>query len=184
MAGKITEMSKIKQLLQLHQSGVSNRQISKILGINKGTVNDYVRKLRDGKMDFAELLSLDEPVLEGKFIAGTAAYTDKRFEDFKELLPYFEGELRRKHVTRNLLWQEYLLKHPSGYRYTQFCYHLSQQLVARKPVAILTHEAGERLFIDFAGDKLAYVDIHTGEEIPVYVFVACLPFSEYNVNST
>ena len=179
MAGKVTEMSKIKQLLLLHDTGVSNRQIAKLLNLNKGTVNDYVRKLTAGKMETEALLSLDEPVLEGKFIAGTAAYTDKRFEDFKELLPYFEKELGRKHVTRNLLWQEYLSNHPSGYRYTQFCHHLKQQLVARKPAAILTHEAGEKLFVDFAGDKLAYIDIHTGEFIPVHVFVACLPFSEY-----
>jgi len=130
MAGKATEMSKIKQLLQLHESGVSNRQISKTLGLNKETVNDYVRKFKVGEMQIAELLALDEPVLEGKFIAGTAAYTDKRFEEFKELLPYLEKELARKHVTRHLLWREYLTKHPSGYRYTQFCYHLNQQLVA------------------------------------------------------
>jgi transposase len=179
MAGKITEMSKIKQLLRLHESGISNRQIAGMLGINKGTVNNYVRKLTAGKMETEDLLSLDEPVLEGKFIAGTAAYTDKRFDDFKELLPYFEKELGRKHITRHLLWQEYVMKHPSGYRYTQFCYHLNQQLVARKPTAILTHEAGEKLFVDFAGDRLEYIDIHTGEAILVYVFVACLPFSEY-----
>ena len=130
-------------------------------------------------MQLEELLSLEEPVPEGKFIAGTAAYTDKRFDDFKELLPWFETELGRKHVTRHLLWQEYLSKHPSGYRYTQFCYHLNQQLVARKPTAILTHEAGEKLFVDFAGDKLEYIDRQTGEIIPVHVFVGCLPFSDY-----
>jgi transposase len=179
MAGKVTEMSTIKQLLQLHESGESNRRIAKTLCINKGTVNDYVCKLKSGNMDIEELLSLDEPVLEGKFTAGTAAYTDKRFEDFKELLPYFEKELSRKHVTRYLLWQEYLSKHPSGYRYTQFCYHLNQQSVARKPTAVLTHQAGEKLFVDFAGDKLEYIDKETGEVIPVNVFVGCLPFSDY-----
>jgi transposase len=179
MAGKITVMSKVKQLLQLHESGVSNRRIAKALSLNRDTVNNYVRKLKSGNMQYVELQELEDPVLEGKFIAGVAAYTDKRFEEFKELLPYFEKEVERKHVTRHLLWQEYLLKHPSGYRYTQFCYHLNQQLVARKPSAILTHESGEKLFVDFAGDKLEYVDPQTGEVIPVHVFVACLPFSDY-----
>jgi len=102
MSGKVTKMSTIKQLLRLHESGVSNRQIAKDLSLNRGTVNDYVRKFTTGKMETEELLSLEDPVLEGKFIAGTAAYTDKRFEDFKELLPYFEKELVRKHVTRYL----------------------------------------------------------------------------------
>ncbi|MDR0207516.1 MAG: IS21 family transposase [Bacteroidales bacterium] len=172
-------MSTIKQLLRLHESGVSNRRIAKTLGLNRDTVNNYIRKLKTGQMQTEELLELDEPVLKGKFIAGTAAYTDRRFEDFKELLPYLEKELGRKHVTRYLLWQEYLSKYPSGYRYTQFCYHLSQQLIARKPTAILRHEAGDKLFVDFAGDKLEYIDIETGEIVAVHVFAACLPFSDY-----
>ena len=180
MAGKLTSMSKIKQLIQLHESGVSNRQIALTLGLNKGTVNDYVNKLKSGGMQSKELLRLDEPVLEGKFSAGTAAFTDPRFEQFKEQLPYFEKELERKHVTRYLLWREYLDKYPSGYRYTQFCYHLNQQLVARRPTAILTHVAGEELFVDFAGDPMEYIDIETGEVIKVQVFVACFPYSDYS----
>ncbi|GHS92095.1 transposase [Bacteroidia bacterium] len=179
MSGKVTKMSKIKQLVQLHQSGVSNRQIAKTLGLYKETVNEYVRKLKTGILQPEELLSLEEPVLAGKFMSGTPAYLDKRFNEFKELLPWFEQELKRKHVTRHLLWREYLEKHPSGYRYTQFCYHLSQQSAARKPSGILSHEAGEKLFVDFAGDTLQYVDRETGEILPVQVFVACLPYSDY-----
>jgi transposase len=180
MAGKLTSMSTIKQLIQLHESGVSNRQIARMLGLNKGTINDYVNKLKSGDMLIAELLTLDEPILEGKFSAGTAAFTDPRFDRFKEQLPYFERELERKHVTRYLLWREYLEKYPSGYRYTQFCYHLSQQLTARRPTAILTHEAGEKLFVDFAGDQMEYIDRETGEVVKVQIFVACLPYSDYS----
>ena len=179
MAGKVTEMSKIKQLIRLHESGVSNRRIAEVLSIDRGTVNNYIRKIKAGNMQTSDLLELEEPVLEGKFIAGTAAYTDKRFDEFKELLPYFEKELKRKHVTHRLLWQEYLSKNPAGYRYTQFCYHLNQLLVARRPSAVLTHEAGEKLFVDFAGDQLEIIDIQTGEVTSVYVFVACLPYSDY-----
>jgi transposase len=180
MAGKLVEMSKIKQLLRLHQCGVSNRKIAKELGMDKGTVCDYIRKLTTGQMSIAALLLLDDPVLEGRFTAGTAAYPDKRFDHFKELLPWLEKELGRKHVTRRLLWQEYLAKYPSGYQYTQFCFHLNQQLIARKPTAILTHSAGEKMFVDFAGDTMEYIDIETGEAIKVQVFVACLPFSDYS----
>jgi len=180
MSGKPTQMSKIKQLVRLHASGVSNRQIAKDLGLYKGTVNDYVRKLQTSGMQAEEVLQMDEPVMEGKFFAGTAAYLDKRFEDFKERLPYFERELKRRHVTRRLLWLEYITHNSSGYRYTQFCHHLKQQLVARKPSAVLTHEPGEELYVDFAGDKLQYVDRQTGEVVAVNVFVACLPYSDYS----
>ena len=180
MAGKLTSMSKIKQLIQLHESGVSNRQIAGILGINKGTVNDYVNKLKLGGIQSSELLSFDEPVLEGKFSAGTAAFTDPRFKQFKELLPYFEKKLERKYVTLHLLWKEYLKKYHNGYCYTQFCYHFSQQTEARKPSAIIAHEAGEKLLVDFAGDTMEYIDMETGEVVKVHVFVACLPYSDHS----
>jgi transposase len=179
MSGKVKSMSTIKQLLQMHKNGKSNRQISKDLGLDKGTVNDYVRKVKMGNMDIDELLAEEDPVLAGKFIAGTAAYTDRRYEEFTKLIPYFEQELTRKHVTRYLLWEEYLKAHPTGYRHTQFCYHLNQQIAARKPTAILTHIAGEKLYVDFAGDKMEYVDKETGEVIQVQIFVACLPYSDY-----
>ncbi len=179
MAGKTTSMSKVKQLLQLHNGGMSVRQIAKSLSLNRRTVRSYIDKSGGVPLPLSEVLHMEDPELEGKFMAGTAAYPDRRFEVFKELLPYLEQELSRKHVTRHLLWQEYLLQHPDGYRYTQFCYHLKQQLVARRPAAILTHEAGEKLFVDFAGDTLEYIDIQTGEVIKVQVFIACLPYSDY-----
>jgi len=179
MAGKATAMSTVKQVLQLHESGMSKRQISNQLGINRRTVCTYIDKASSIQLGVEEALKIEDPLLDGKFIAGTAAYTDKRFETLKDMLPYIEQELGKKHVTRRILWQEYILRHPNGYRYTQFCHHLNQQLIARKPSAVLMHTAGEKLFIDFAGDRLEYIDPHTGEVIEVQVFVACLPYSDY-----
>jgi transposase len=65
MAGKVTKMSKIKQLIQMHRSGISNRRTAKTPGLNRGTVNGYVRRLESNNMTAEELLSLDDPVLEG-----------------------------------------------------------------------------------------------------------------------
>jgi transposase len=179
MSGKITRMSKIKQLMQLHQQGASNREIARHLGLNKETVNSYVQKIKVHELTINEMLELDDPVLESKFVAGHAAHKDQRFEEFKSQIPYFEKELARKHVTRKILWAEYLVAHPYGYRYTQFCFHLDQMLVARKPTAILTHLPGEKLYVDFAGDTMCYVDRETGEVKQAQVFVATLPFSNY-----
>jgi hypothetical protein len=165
MAGKVTTMSKIKQLIHLHESGVSNRKISKMLCLDRSTVNSYVKKLPITGLSSKDLLSLDDPILEGKFTAGTSAFTDSRYDEFKQLLPDFERELKRKHVTRYLLWREYLEKYPDGYKYTQFCYHLNQQLLARVPSAVLDFTAGEKMFVDFAGDKLEYIDRESGEVI-------------------
>lgn len=180
MARKVILMSQLKQILRLHQSGLSNRQIGKELGIYKGTVNNYMQKIASGKLDIGELLTLDDPVLEGRFHAGNPAYLEERFNDLKQMLPWLEGELKRKHVTIKLLWKEYLEKYPGGYGYSQFCYHLNQLRVARKPSAVLVHEPGQQLFVDFAGDTFSYINRETGEVVKAYVFVATLPYSDYS----
>ena len=90
MAGKVTRMSKIKQLLQRHRDGASNRSIARELCIYKGTVNDYVNKVAQNNLDVNELLKLDDPVLEALLSAGTPAYLDARFNVFKEQIPYLE----------------------------------------------------------------------------------------------
>jgi len=179
MSGKVTRMSMIKQLLLLYRQGLSNRAIARELGLDKETVNVFVRKIRANNFDIEDLLKLEDPELEGKFMAGSAAYTDKRFEALKELLPHYDRELKRKHVTRGLLWKEYRAAHPDGYRYTQFCFHLNQLLAARKPSARLEHLPGEKLYVDFAGDRVEYVDFETGKVYKAHVFVATFPFSDF-----
>ena len=47
MAGKVKRMSTIKQLVQLHLWGVSNRQIALRLNMYKATVNNYVSSERN-----------------------------------------------------------------------------------------------------------------------------------------
>lgn len=105
-------------------------------------------------------------------------------EQFLQLLPQYKEQLTdpKSHVTRQILFDEYRMSHPDGYSQSQFHHHLKQNLIAQKDViAVLsnTHRPGEKLMVDFAGDKLEYVDVETGECIKVEVFVACLPYSDY-----
>jgi transposase len=125
------------------------------------------------------MLSLEDPELELLFSCGNPAYKDKRFEYIKSKLDYYQSELKQHGVTRKLLWEEYLEEIPSGYGLTQFCFHLNQQLLARNPSMVIPHEPGEKLYVDFAGKKLPYIDSETGELIYCPVFVSCLPFSDY-----
>ncbi|PIG97906.1 hypothetical protein CS542_06620 [Pedobacter sp. IW39] len=78
-------------------------------------------------------------------------------------------------VTRKLLWEEYIIDYQQGYSYSQFCFHLQQQLRARRPGMKLEHQPADKLFVDFA-ESLHYIDPSTGEVIACQVFVACLPF--------
>ncbi len=179
MAGKIKPMSQIKQLLLLHGQSKKIKFIARSLRMSKNTVKSYLSKTVELKLSLEHMLSLEDPALELLFSNGNPAYKDERFEYIKSQLDYYQQQLKQKGVTRKLLWEEYLEEVPSGYGLTQFCFHLKQQLLARNPTMIVPHEPGEKLFVDFAGKKLPYIDRETGELIYCPVFVACLPFSDY-----
>lgn len=102
MAGKSVDMSKIKQVLQLSQNKVSNRQIARDLDINKETVENYVRFFRSDTLPLKELLKMEDPELDSRFRAGNPAYTDARHQTFLDELPRFRESLRKKHVTISL----------------------------------------------------------------------------------
>lgn len=180
MAGKIKPMSQIKQLLQMYKQGAGRKKIAKTLGISKTTVKVYLDKCKQLNVSVDDLLSLEEPVLEVKFHSGNPSYKDnRRYENIKDDFSYYTSELKRKGVTRRLLWEEYRVDNPKGYSYSQFCFHLSQHITAKQPSLVLQHKPGEKLFVDFAGKKMSYVDKETGEVIECPVFVACLPYSDY-----
>ena len=179
MAGKPRPMSQIKQLLRLHTQGYSIKAIARTLNISKNTVKSYLAKLQSAALDPQELLQLEDPVLETRFHSGNPAYKDPRYIHFKGKLEYLSKELKKTGVTKKLLWDEYIRGFPQGYAYSQFCFHLHQQLVARKPASVLSHEPADKLFVDFAGKQISYTDRQTGEIISCQLFVACLPFSDY-----
>jgi len=72
-------------------------------------------------------------------------------------------ELKRKHVTLMLLWQEYRQQHPDGVQYSQFCEHYARWLRHAPVTMRQEHRAGEKAFVDFSGDGLDIIDPKTGE---------------------
>ena len=179
MAGKPKPMRQIKQLIRLHQQGKGIKFLARTLNMSKNTVKEYLAKIRQGGYNLDDLLALEDPELERKLHAGNPAYSDQRFEWFKGKLDYYRDELGRDGVTRKLLWQEYQESQPNGYKYTQFCYHLNQHLRSAKPSMVLDHQPGDKLYIDFAGKTVCYVDQQSGEQIECQLFVASLPYSDY-----
>lgn len=89
MSGKPTDMSKIKQVLQPHEQGHSNHQISKELSVDKEIVNNYVKMYRDDPQKLSELLALEDPEMDARFRGGNPAYTDSRHDTFLSLLPHY-----------------------------------------------------------------------------------------------
>ena len=56
-------------------------------------------------------------------------------------------ELKRKHVTLSILWDEYIERHPEGYRYSRFC-ELYRSWEGKLSVTMRqTHLGGDKLFV-------------------------------------
>ena len=126
-------------------------------------------------------LQLEDPELNHRFNGGNPAYCDERFEDFKKRLPIFEQELKKPHMTTLLLWEEYRKDVPDGYGLTQFPLPSEAEYSSNKAFhcAQDATPACRKMYIDFAGDRLSYVDMETGEVVPVETFAAVLPCSGY-----
>ena len=89
-------------------------------------------------------------------------------------------ELRRKGVTLSLLWEEYRADHAQdGYGYSRFCELYRRWEGRLKPTMRQHHFAGERAFVDYAGDTLEIIDKATGEVRVAQVFVGVLGASNY-----
>lgn len=178
MAAKRIEIMDLRQLLQLKIRGESNRSCSKILSIHRNTIDSYIRLLNACELSYTELLDFSDVDLLELFPISSNSDTD-RYQELSQYFPYFKKELMRPGSTREVLWREYLQKHPDGYRYTQFNQHLNTWFVQIKASGKLEHKAGDKLYIDYTGKKLEIIDKQTGEVTQVEVFVGILPCSHY-----
>lgn len=174
MAGQRIDIMELRQLIQLKQKGLSNRKVAEALGISRNTVNAYVKAFTHHGLGYEELSTLSEKDIGDLF--PQADYKDTRLTEY---FPYFKKELSKPGCTLQGLWQEYHGKHPDGYRYTQFVSYFNAWMGKVKASGILQHKAGEKLFVDFAGKKLSYINRDTGELRQAEVFVAILPCSQY-----
>ena len=90
-------------------------------------------------------------------------------------------ELRRKGVTLALLWREYKATHPEGLQCSRFWEEYRAWAAKLDVVMRQAHRAGERMFVDYAGQTVPVVEPETGELRQAQVFVAVLGASSYTV---
>src|SRR5262249_52451514 len=89
------------------------------------------------------------------------------------------NELKKTGVNKMILHQEYLLQHPDGYKYSQYCFHFTNFVKRRDVVMHLDHAPADQIMIDFAGKLFPYTDPATGEVLDCQFFVAVLPHSGF-----
>lgn len=177
MAGKAIIMSKVKQIIRLRKKGVALQSIAKGVGISRNTVKKYLRLIEVKGYDHQELLSLEDEQLEA-LLAEPDQMSEARQHTLYAIFPHVEKELNRTGVNRWILWGEYKEQHPDGYGYAHFCHHFRVWLNTEEATMHFEHQPGDKLYIDFAGKKLQWVDRSTGEVHPAEVFVGVLGYSQ------
>lgn len=175
---KRLSMNKIREILRLAwQCGRSNREIALSCAISHTAVNDYLAKARLAGLGPETFETMSDAELSQRFhsVASKSGGPKRPQPDWAHL----HQELQKPSVTLQLLWQEYKVSHPDGYQSSQFCEHYHRWKKHLDVSMRQTHKAGEKLFVDYAGQTLPVVDRETGEIRPAQIFVAVLGASNY-----
>jgi len=171
-------MRKIKEVLRLKWGqGLSNRQIAKACGIARPTVGEYLRRAAEAGLSWPLPVDLDESTLERQLfpLPPSLPAPARGVPDWSRV----HQALKHKGVTLFLLWQEYRETHPEGYQYSWFCDRYRAWQGKLDVVMRQDHRAGEKLFVDYAGQTMPVVDRDTGEIREAQIFVAVLGASNY-----
>ena len=171
-------MRKIKEVLRLKWANdLSDRKIAKSCNISRPAVANYVERAEQAGLSWPLPDTLTDAELE-RLLFPTLHKSSDRDRVPPDLLKVHQ-ELQKKNVTLFLLWQEYREQHPKGYQYSWFCDQYRHWLGTRDLSMRQTHRAGEKLFVDYAGQTLPVIDPRTGEIRSAQIFVAVLGASNY-----
>lgn len=169
-------MKKLKEIARLLlECNLGIRPIARACSISTSTASLYVEKLRELGVSYAEICEIDEDVLSDLLFPKGEKTSARPLPDFA----YLVGEMKKKGVTLQLLHEEYKKDTPDGYERSQFYQLYHDWIKKADPVMRFTHKAGEKMFVDFSGDKPWYQNPATGEKIEVELFVSVLGASSY-----
>jgi len=178
MANKRLSMRKIREVLRLcWDKGLSARQAAGSCGVARGTVGNILDRATRAGLSWPLPDDVDDAALEHRLFPSSIPLEIERRD--MPSFEYLRKELTRKHVTLQLLWHEYKEKNPEGYEYSQFCLRYRSWQKTLEVSLRQDYKAGEKLFVDFAGDTVPIHDPATGAVIPAYLFVAALGASNY-----
>jgi transposase len=180
MSKKGLSMRQIRELLRLKASEVklSERQIAQQLGVARSTVQDTVARLAAAGLSFPLSADLSDDILEKRLFTRVGRKQGVRRlpePDWSELV----RELKRPGVNLQILWDEYRAVHPDGYGYSRFCDLFRAYEQRLSPTMRQHHAAGDKVFVDYSGKKVAIINPVTGEVRDAELFIAVLGASNY-----
>jgi transposase len=171
-------MRQLRQVLRLHlEANLSYAEVGRALGMPKSTVGKVCLHARAAGVDWACAQGLSDEQLEARLYPPPVPRASQQLEpDWTQV----HQELKRPGVTLQLLWEEYLRDHGGrAYKYTSFCTKYRDWASALKRSMRQTHVAGDKLFVDYAGQTVPVIDAATGVIRRAQIFVGVLGASNY-----
>lgn len=164
-------MRKIGEVLRLKAAGLNIRDIAISTGVGKTTVYEYLARAEAAGLGWPLPPELDEAAVEAKLFPppSVALLASRSVPNWGEV----HREVKRgRHVTLRLLWLEWRAEHADGWGYSQFCLRYHEWLGQQDVVMRLEYAAGDRCFVDFAGDRMTVGD--GDDAVAAEIFVAVL----------
>ena len=179
MPTKRLPMKKLREILRLKfQAKLSMRAIQRAVNVSLGAIQGVIKQAIAHELTWETIESLDEKTLTELFYPSQQPLSATLYD-----LPDWNvvhRELSRKGMTKQLLWQEYAEQHPDGhYSYSRYCRLYSAWVNTQKRSMRQVHKAGEKLFVDYAGQTMPVVSQATGKVDFMQIFVAVLGASNY-----
>ena len=170
-------MRQLSEILRLkHELGLSHAQIARALDLSKGVVSKYLSLATTQSVSWPLPPGTDEAALARMLLPTPPSRGRLPDPDFIGI----HHELKRKGVTLQLLWAEYVAaKDGDALRYSQFCERFRQWQGMQRRSMRQQHQAGEKLFIDYCGPTVPVIDGMTGEITQAQIFVAVWGASNY-----
>ena len=147
-------MRQLRTLLRLHHGGVSAREMGRLLGVARSTIQDNLKRAAAAGLAWPLADDVTDDALERQLFG-------------------------RAGVTMMILWEEYREAYPEGYGYSRFCDLLRGFERRLTPVMRQHHVAGEKAFVDYSGKRIGIVDPSTGEIREAEIFVGVLGASNH-----
>ncbi len=169
----------IRDVLRLHfEAGLSQRQIARCLNMGLGTVSLHLKRAQQAGLAWPLPDTLDDGSLERLLFPNALATARSGYTEPDYATMHIE--LKRKGVTKQLLWEEYSQIHgDKAYKYSQYCQRYRDWALTLKRSMRQVHKAGQKLFIDYCGPTIPIINPDTGEVVDAQIFVATWGASNY-----
>ena len=173
-------MTNYREMLRQYSLGLNKSQIAAACGYSRNTVAHAISLAEENGLSYPLPEGMSDKQLAEILYPASAAKPEYKMPDYE----YVAREMQKSGVTLNLLWLEYCEQCSNNgetpYQLTQFKKYYRDYTLKNSATMHLNHKPGEIMQVDWSGDTASVIDTDTGEMIPVYVFVATLPYSGYS----